>query len=489
VTAPESASLSLWLDRFVGVSLWVVGDLILDEYVRGPVERISPEAPVPIVRVKENEFRLGGAANVARQVAVLGGKVSVAGIVGEDAEAEQILALCAQAQIDTTAVVRVSGRRTTRKLRVLAGHQQLLRLDWEDTDPAVGAITDRMLSQLQRRPPPSAIVVSDYAKGVVTKQAIDTLASLRIAHNCPLVVDPKHHDFLRYRGATYLTPNVRELEAAAGQRLDAQSALISNARTLTKSVGLEAMLITCGEEGMVVVPAASPETHISGQPRAVYDITGAGDTAVAVFALALAAQAPLVGAARMANAAAGISVEHVGTAAVEAPRLREALCEESSAKVLSSEELGSKAASWRLLGKRVVFTNGCFDLLHAGHLALLRQAAALGDVLVVAINSDASVRRLKGSARPLVPEAERAAVLAALTHVDAVTIFEDDTPLKTLQQLRPQVLVKGEDYQLDEIVGRELVESTGGRVVRVPLVPQRSTTSLVERIAKAGASG
>ena len=444
---------------------------------------------MPIVRVKESEFRLGGAANVARQVAVLGGKASLAGIVGEDAEAERLLALCAQAQIDTTAVIRVPGRRTTRKLRVLAGHQQLLRLDWEDTDPATEAIADRMLVELQRRPPPSAIVVSDYAKGVVTAHVVHTLSRLRTVHNCPLVVDPKHHDFLRYRGATYLTPNVRELEVAAGRRLDAQSDLISGARRLTNSMGLEGMLITRGEEGMLVVPVAAPETHIAGHARAVYDITGAGDTAVAVFALALAAQAPLVGAARMANAAAGVSVEHVGTAAVEAPRLREALCDESSGKVLSSEELRSKAASWRLLGKRVVFTNGCFDLLHTGHLSLLRQAAGFGDVLVVAINSDASARRLKGPARPLVPEAERAAMLAALTHVDAVTIFEDDTPLKTLRLLRPQVLVKGEDYQRDEIVGRELVESTGGRVVRVPLVPQRSTTSLVERIAKAGASG
>ena len=473
-------------DRFADLNIWVVGDLMIDEYVTGPVERISPEAPVPVARAQGSERRLGGAANVARQIAILGARVSVAGVCGEDAAGQQLLELCAAAGIDTRGVLELPGRNTTRKLRVVSHSQQLLRLDWEDVRPCAAEVGARLLAQLQVGAPPDAIILSDYAKGVLTPETI--AAVLRARGSIPLVVDPKHRDFARYRGATTVTPNLHELEAAAGRRLDAEDTrgIAAAARTLLASAGLESMVVTLGSRGMLVVPASGPEVAVPAHRHEVYDVTGAGDTAIAVLTLALAARAPLAQAAQLANAAAGVSVCQVGAVAVSAASIRDALAARPDGKLLSRHELEARAATWRTDGKRIVFTNGCFDLLHAGHLALLSHAAQLGDVLVLAINSDASVRRLKGPERPLVPQSERAALLAALTFVDAVTIFDEDTPLAALEAVKPHVLVKGGDYQASEVVGRELVEAAGGRVVIVPLTPDKSTSSLVARIRGAG---
>lgn len=477
------------VDRFAGARAWVLGDLMLDEYVAGAVERISPEAPVPVVRVRDTEYRLGGAANVARQVAALGARVSLAGVVGADAAGEQLLALCNAAGIETRAVVKLADRATTRKLRVMGHSQQLLRLDWEDVSGCAPAASVRMISKLTEEPRPDAIILSDYAKGVLTPETIAAVLPLRGA--APVVVDPKHRDFTRYRGATTITPNLRELEAAAGGPLspdDAQS-IASAARRLVREAALEAMVVTLGDRGMLVVTADGAPVSVPAAKREVYDVTGAGDTAIAVLAVALGAGAPLAAAARIANAAAGIAVGQVGAVAVETSRIRDALSDRPDGKLLNRDAVAARAASWRMTGKRIVFTNGCFDLLHSGHLTLLESAARLGDVLVLAINSDESVRRLKGPERPLVPQGERAALLAALSFVDAVTIFDEDTPLETLQAVRPHVLVKGGDYRPEQIVGRELIEGYGGRVAVVPLVPEKSTTALVERIRSGRAKG
>ena len=477
------------LERLAGVHVWVIGDVMLDEYVSGEVDRISPEAPVPIVRVRETEFRLGGAANVARQAAALGARVSLAGAVGHDASGERLLELCASSGIDTRAVVNLPGRATTRKLRVLGHSQQLLRLDWEDAIPCEPPAIERAIGQLATGAPPGVIILSDYAKGVLTPETI--AAALALRGSAPVVVDPKHRDFERYRGATAVTPNLRELEIAAGVALDAEDtgAIESAARRIARSASLEALVVTLGSRGMLVVPAEGIAVWVPAEKRDVYDVTGAGDTAIAVLAVALAAGAPLSAAAQIANTAAGVAVGQVGAVAVEPGRLRDALAARPEGKVLRREELAARAASWRMSGKRIVFTNGCFDLLHSGHLALLEHAARLGDVLVLAINSDASVRRLKGPERPLVPQTERAALLAALSFVDAVAIFDEDTPLQTLEAVRPHVLVKGADYRPDQIVGRELVEGYGGRVAVVPLIPDKSTSALVERIRGKERSG
>jgi D-beta-D-heptose 7-phosphate kinase / D-beta-D-heptose 1-phosphate adenosyltransferase len=474
------------LDRYGGTRIWVVGDLMLDEYVMGAVERISPEAPVPVVRVRDTEHRLGGAANVARQVAALGAEVSLAGTIGEDSAGDDFLRLCRASNIDTRAVIRLPERRTTRKLRIVGHSQQLLRLDWEDVTPCTGDETARMVVRLSAGPPPDAIILSDYAKGVLTPETLAAVTRLR--GGGPVVVDPKHRNFERYRGATIITPNLRELEAAAGKSLDAddREAIAEAARPLAAAAGLAALVVTLGDRGMLVVPVQGPDTVVPAIQRAVYDVTGAGDTAISVLTLSLAVQAPLLAAAHLANAAAGVSVGQIGAIAVDASSIRDALAARPEGKVLRREDLASRAASWRMAGKRVVFTNGCFDLLHAGHLSLLSQAAKLGDVLVLAINSDASVRRLKGPERPLVPQEDRAAVLAALGFVSAVTIFDEDTPLEVLQSVKPHVLVKGGDYKISDVVGREFVEGMGGRVMLVPLTPEKSTTALVERIRESG---
>ncbi|HYK25118.1 MAG TPA: D-glycero-beta-D-manno-heptose 1-phosphate adenylyltransferase, partial [Steroidobacteraceae bacterium] len=366
--------------------------------------------------------------------------------------------------------------------RVLGHSQQLLRLDWEDASPCAPETMERAIRQLATGPAPDAIILSDYAKGALTPEAI--AAALAVRGNAPVVVDPKHRDFKRYRGATAVTPNLRELEIAAGEALDAEDtdAIESAARRIARSAALEALVVTLGSQGMLVVPTEGVAVWVPAEKREVYDVTGAGDTAIAVLAVALAAGAPLAAAAQIANSAAGVAVGQVGAVAVEPGRIRDALAARPEGKVLRRDELAARAASWRMAGKRIVFTNGCFDLLHSGHLALLEHAARLGDVLVLAINGDASVRRLKGPERPLVPQAERAALLAALSFVDAVAIFDEDTPLETLEAVRPHVLVKGADYRPDQIVGRELVEGYGGRVAVVPLVPDKSTSALVERI-------
>jgi D-beta-D-heptose 7-phosphate kinase / D-beta-D-heptose 1-phosphate adenosyltransferase len=468
-------------DRFAELNIWVIGDLMIDEYVTGTVERISPEAPVPVVRAQGSERRLGGAANVARQIAILGAHVSVAGVCGEDAAGQQLRELCTSAGIDTRAVLELPGRNTTRKLRVVSHSQQLLRLDWEDISPCAAQVGSRLLARLRAGAPPDAIVLSDYAKGVLTPETM--AAVLRERGSIPLVVDPKHRDFARYRGATTVTPNLHELEAAAGRSLDVEDSagIAAAARALIASAGLESMVVTLGSRGMLVVPADGVEVVVPAHRHEVYDVTGAGDTAIAVLALALAAHAPLVQAAQLANAAAGVSVCQVGAVAVSAASIRDALAARPDGKLLSRHELAARAATWRTDGKRIVFSNGCFDLLHAGHLALLSHAAQLGDVLVLAINSDASVRRLKGENRPVQNEGARAEVLAALEAVDLVALFEEDTPINLITQIKPSVLVKGADYTLEQVVGREIVEAHGGEVRLVDILPGFSTTSLVDR--------
>jgi D-beta-D-heptose 7-phosphate kinase/D-beta-D-heptose 1-phosphate adenosyltransferase len=474
------------VNRFPGIHAWVAGDIMLDEYVIGDVRRISPEAPVPVVHVRERLSRLGGATNVARQIAALGSRVSLCGMIGSDAAGDAVLAACKDNGIDARAVDRIEGVHTTHKIRVLAQGQQLVRLDWEETRPCPPEIAERLIDRLSGGEPPDVVVLSDYAKGFLEPGTISLLLETARSYGVPVLVDPKQRDFTVYRGATIVKPNLRELEAATGQRLSSvEDAVIAEAaRGLAAAADLGAIVVTLGSRGILTVPRDGEHTAIRSQSRAVYDVTGAGDTTIAVLALSVAAGADLEDAARIANTAAGIAVGEVGAAAVSPADLLAGLAPRLTGKVMTRSGLAAQVEAWRLQGKRVVFTNGCFDLLHIGHLSLLREAAQLGDVLVLAINSDDSVHRLKGDGRPLMPEAERAAILAALDCVDAVTVFEEDTPLETLEQVRPDILVKGQDYRLHEVVGRELVEAAGGRVELVALSPDRSTSELIERIRK-----
>lgn len=483
----DHASLANILSRVRGVAVWVVGDVMLDEYVVGDVDRISQEAPVPVLKVRNVEYRLGGAANVASQIATLGGHASLAGLVGQDFAGSKILKMCEELQIDTRAVRQLGDRQSTRKLRALARNQQLLRLDWEDAIPCPTEATRWMVERLKEGRAPDIVVLSDYAKGVLTPELVDGIAEAAASAGVRIVVDPKRRDFSGYRGASIITPNLHELEIAAGRTFerDDTESIAASAQSLAIDAGVEALVVTRGERGMVVAQAREPYISIPARGRSIFDTTGAGDTAVATLATCLAAGATLSEAAQIANAAAGIAVARVGTASIRPGEIGEALSGESSHKVFGLDDLAAQVGVWRTAGKRIVFTNGCFDLLHAGHLSLLHNAAQHGDILVLAVNSDASVQRLKGPERPLIPERERAAMLASLTCVDAVTIFEEDTPLEILRSIRPDVLVKGQDYNIKQVVGRDLVESIGGRVVLVPLLPEKSTTALIDRIANA----
>lgn len=481
----DETSLARIFSRACELAVWVIGDIMLDEYAIGDVSRISPEAPVPVVRVQRLEDRLGGAANVARQVAALGARVSLAGLLGNDAAGDHVLGLCGESGIDVRAVRQSGMRPTSRKLRALARNQQLVRLDWEDTTPCPAEAAGWMIERLQEGHTPDVIILSDYAKGVLTPALVGHIREIAAAAGIRIVVDPKQRDFGAYRGASILTPNIHELEMAAGRSFDAAdiASITACGQSLALDVGADALVVTRGGHGMLVIPAHGAHHAISARGHALFDPTGAGDTVVAVLATTLAAGATLVEAAAIANAAAGITVGRIGTVSVAANEIVEFLGGENAHKVLETGDLAAQAERWRNAGKRIVFTNGCFDLLHAGHLSLLHQAAQHGDVLIVAVNSDASVQRLKGPERPLVSQHERARMLAALGCVDAVTVFEEDTPLKVLQAIRPDILVKGQDYRVDQVVGRELVESAGGRVVLVPLMPGKSTTALIDRIA------
>ena len=474
------------LARMPSVVAWVVGDIMLDEYVAGQVDRISPEAPVPVVLVRNVEYRLGGAANVARQVAALGAHASLAGLIGRDDAGTRILGLCKASGINTCAVRSLDNRPSSRKLRVLAKQQQMVRLDWEDPAPCPDESARWMLDCLEQSGMPDVIILSDYAKGVLTPLLMAGLMASARPRGVSVVVDPKRTDFSAYRGASLVKPNLRELELAIGRRFDPDDAetIAAAAQALARDNGVQGLIVTRGERGMIVAPAHEPWVSIAAHERDIFDATGAGDTVVAVLATAIACGATVGEAAHIANAAGGIVVGKVGAVSAEPHELIEALRDQHGRKVFERAELATKVKRWRAAGLRVVFTNGCFDLLHAGHLSLLHQAAACGDKLVLAVNSDTSVQRLKGPDRPVIPQHERAAMLAALSCVDAVTLFDEDTPLQTIEALGPDVLVKGQDYRIEQVVGRDAVETAGGQIILVPLLAEKSTTALIDRIAQ-----
>jgi D-beta-D-heptose 7-phosphate kinase/D-beta-D-heptose 1-phosphate adenosyltransferase len=470
----------------------VVGDLMLDKYVWGEVERISPEAPVPVLRTGRRSEQPGGAANVAMNLVGLGARVTVMGFGGGDDNQRALEGLLRDAGVHCS-IVACPGSPTTSKLRVLAGHQQLLRMDCEATPGYSFAATEELVKLVTAELPEAAVVVlSDYAKGVLSERVCGTIIARARAAHIPVVVDPKGLDFTRYRGATVICPNAKELAAVTGESASDLTRLLGAGQNMTATLGLECMLVTLGEKGIAILRPDS-RVHVPAAARQVYDVSGAGDTVVAVIATALASGVEIEGAARLANVAAGIVIGKVGTVPIQRGELLGALAKEmqpgSNEKVMSMEVLSGRVAGWRSRGLQVVVTNGCFDLLHIGHIALLEQARRAGDRLIVAVNSDSSVRRLKGPDRPLVREQDRARILAALAAVDAVVVFDESTPLRLIEAIRPDVLVKGGDYCEDEVVGAAGVRGWGGRVELVPLVVGCSTTSLIARSGALAAVG
>lgn len=449
---------------------------MLDRYWTGATERVSPEAPVPVVRVGTHEERPGGAANVAMNLAKLGVDVDLLGLVGADPESERLAALLEAAGIGD-ALLRRNGVPTVTKLRVLSRRQQLLRLDFENGfDPHaaadLGARFESLLSAAD------LVIASDYAKGALTD--IPRLIAAASQAGVPLLVDPKGRDFARYKGAWALTPNRAEFEAVVGECRD-DVVLVERAENLRTQLGLHALLITRSEEGMSLITEGQAPVHLPTHAQEVADVTGAGDTVIATFGAALSAGLAPAEAAALANIAAGIVVARLGAASVSPIELKLALHAHGRGPVDESMLLNLVTHA-RERGERVVMTNGCFDILHAGHVRYLAEARALGDRLVVAVNDDDSVRRLKGESRPVVPIEDRMAVLAALADVDWVVPFSEDTPARLIEAVLPDVLVKGGDYVPDAIAGADAIRRAGGEVCVLPLLEGRSTSSLIQRI-------
>jgi len=464
------------LPDFSTARLLVAGDLMLDRYWQGPAARISPEAPVPVVRVERTEDRPGGAANVALNMRSLGAEVTLAGLVGED-EAGQILRQRLQAagihcRFQCDPVVP-----TITKLRVLSQHQQLIRLDFEQ--PLGELDMEEMERQLLAGlADAGALVLSDYAKG--TLRDPQRLIQAARAQGIPVLVDPKGSDFERYRGASLLTPNRQEFETVAGVSGDDRE-LIERGEALRHRLELGALLITLSERGMLLLQADQPAQHLPTRAREVFDVTGAGDTVIGVLAAALAAGMELAPAAGLANLAAGLMVAKLGAGSVTAEELKGALRQQGEwSSILSREDLLAAVRQARYQGERIVMTNGCFDILHAGHVRYLQQARQLGDRLIVAVNDDASVRRLKGAGRPVNPLAQRMAVLAGLASVDWVVAFAEDTPEALICQVLPDLLVKGGDYRPQQIAGYDCVRANGGEVQALEYHPGHSTSRIIE---------
>ena len=479
------------LERLRGVRVLCVGDAMLDRFVYGSADRISPEAPIPVLKIGREVSMLGGAGNVARNLAAIGARPSFVAVVGDDTPGRDLTRLLGEhSDIDPCLVVE-QGRQTTIKTRFFASSQQLLRADIETDAPLAESTQNEILSRAKGLlDQVQALVLSDYGKGVLSPAVCQALIAKARQRGIPIIVDPKGADWSRYRGATIVTPNRKELAEASRMPTDTDDAIIAAARSVMEAWGIEGVLATRSQDGMTLVVGGTEPHHLPAQAREVFDVSGAGDTVVATFASVIAASGTAVDGARIANVAAGIVVGKVGTAVAYADEVISALHHgdlwTGEAKVAGIDAAKSIVEDWRRKGLKVGFTNGCFDLLHPGHVSLLAQAKAACDRLVVGLNSDASVSRLKGPTRPVQSEAARATVLASLATVDLVVIFGEDTPLQAIETLLPDVLVKGADYTVDTVVGGDVVRSRGGQVVLAKLVDGHSTTRTVKRIGQAG---
>lgn len=464
---------------FSKAKVLVIGDLMLDRYWHGDTSRISPEAPVPVVLVKQAEERAGGAGNVALNIAALGAGIEVLGYTGDDEAADSLQSLLESARV-TCRFARDAKGKTITKLRVLSRHQQLIRLDFEDGfyDAAHSELLKLASSAMQAA---RAVVLSDYGKGTLA-QVPQLIAAARM-QKIPVLVDPKGTDFDRYRNATLITPNMHEFEAVVG-RCDSDAQIVEKGMALIERINLEALLVTRSEKGMTLLRRDAAPLHLPTHAREVFDVTGAGDTVIAVLAAALAAGVPLDEATALSNFGAGVVVGKLGTATVSPQELQAAMHEEIplARGVVAEDQLIRLVEQARLQGQTVVMTNGCFDILHPGHVTYLQQARKLGDRLIVAVNDDASVKRLKGKDRPINDLAHRMAVLAALECVDWVVPFGEDTPERVICKVLPKILVKGGDYKPEQVAGGKCVIEHGGQVRILDFVAGHSTSEIIKNI-------
>ncbi len=483
-----SADLIPLVEKLKQARVLCVGDLMLDHYIYGRVERISPEAPVPVLHFEREERTLGGAGNVLRNLHALGVETSFISVTGTDSAGRELGRMVAGLGGAEAHVLAERGRVTTLKTRYVAGTQQLLRADHEQVTMLEAELRQDLVQIATEAVAHHKVtVLSDYAKGVLGDGiAVEIIAAAKAAGSL-VIVDPKGNDYAAYRGADLLKPNRPELAAAAKTPVRTDAEVIAAAQALIAVHGFGAMLVSCGKDGMLLVEANGATLKLAAEAREVFDVSGAGDTVVAALAAALGVGASLADAARLANAAAGVVVGKVGTAVVEPTELEAALLDRDTLdqrKTLPLSLALDRVARWRRSRMKIGFTNGCFDLLHPGHVSLLDQAKAACDRLIVGINSDASVVRLKGPGRPVQNQEARAAVLSSLAAIDLVVVFDANTPIELIEAFRPDLLVKGADYGLDQVVGAELVQSYGGKVLLAELTPGYSTTATIARAAR-----
>ncbi|PSW15099.1 bifunctional D-glycero-beta-D-manno-heptose-7-phosphate kinase/D-glycero-beta-D-manno-heptose 1-phosphate adenylyltransferase HldE [Photobacterium sanctipauli] len=471
--------MKLTLPDYDQAGVLVVGDVMLDRYWYGPTGRISPEAPVPVVKVDQIEERPGGAANVAMNIAALGGHARLVGLTGIDEPAKALTEKLSSLDVRCD-FVSLPDYPTITKLRVMSRGQQLIRLDFEEGFHDVDA--DLILPRLEQSlPQVKAVILSDYAKGAL--EHVQAMIQLARKANVPVMIDPKGADFERYRGATLLTPNLSEFEAVVG-KTHSDDDLVEKGLGLIEKFELEALLVTRSEHGMTLLQKGLPALHMPTLAKEVYDVTGAGDTVISVLAASLAAGKSLADSCKLANAAAGVVVGKLGTSTLSTIELTDAIhgSQDSGFGVIGEVQLKQAVKAARARGETVVMTNGCFDILHAGHVAYLNEAAKLGDRLIVAVNSDSSVQTLKGPGRPVNPEDRRMAVLAGLGAVDWVVPFSEETPQRLISEILPTLLVKGGDYKPEEIAGGQEVIAAGGEVRVLNFEDGCSTTEIIEAI-------
>jgi len=480
------------LTNFDKCRLLVVGDLMIDEYVWGNVDRISPEAPVQVVAVNSEDYTLGGSGNVVNNLVALGAEVSILGVVGTGRNSQQLLDKLSDLGSNTEGIIQEAGRPTTKKTRIIAEHQQVLRIDRE-TKKNISADTFASITALAEKfiPNVDVILISDYGKGLITRQLIAKLVNFADTRGKIIIAAPKGLDFSKYAGITLLTPNKKEASLASGIEIVDEESLFSAGSRLLKKSDIGNLLITCGKDGMVFFePGCKPFT-ISTKAREVYDVSGAGDTVIAALGLGIAAGMSFKEAVALANTAAGIVVGKVGTATVARRELARALqhpTDERVSKHKSIKELSELSRKLHNDRKRIVLTNGCFDLLHTGHIKLFAASKRLGDVMIVALDDDDSVARLKGANRPVISAAERVGILSALDSVDYVVVFATHELEQIIKSIRPDVLTKGSNYDSEEVEGWEIVENLGGRVELVPITEEISSSQIINNIKKKGIS-
>jgi len=466
----------------------VVGDLMMDEYLWGDVDRISPEAPVQVVAVNREEFTLGGSGNVVNNLAALGARVSAVGVIGTGSDGRLLLEQFNALGVNTRGIIQEPNRPTTRKTRIIAAHQHVLRIDRETRKEISGdnfvEMTKAIIDQI---PKVDVVLISDYGKGVVTPTLIAKIVETAKKHNRCVIADPKGLDFTKYAGVSLITPNRKEAALAAGVEITDNAGLVRAAEKILSAVNIKSLLITCGSDGMVLFEKNKPPYRIKSKARQVFDVSGAGDTVLSTFGLAVAAGLSFKQSANIANTAAGIVVGKLGTATISQKELTEALSGGSDSeppKFVPLDKLEPLIAGIREKGQKIVLTNGCFDVLHAGHIKLFSTSRRLGDVLIVAIDDDQSVRTLKGEGRPVIDARQRIQILSALDSIDHVVLFSSDELDRLIELIRPDILTKGSNYASDEVTGHQLVEKLGGRVEMILIDDRISSSRIINTIKK-----